>query len=119
MKSIILVLLAAVAAPAAEFSTGQAARLVIGQRTFTDGAPGADQIQVGVRIHLRPDGYVVGPAEIDNPRPNDAAWRAAADSAARAARAADYRSLPPAQLRLLADRGEIYFKIDEKTACAL
>jgi protein TonB len=83
------------------------------------GAPGADQIQIGVRIHLRPDGYVVGPAEIDNPRPNDAAWTAAAASAARAAKAADYRSLPPAQLRLLADRGEIYFKVDEKTACAL
>lgn len=83
------------------------------------GAPGADQIQIGVRIHLRPDGYVVGPAEVDNPRPNDRAWVAAADSAARAARAANYRSLPPSQLRLLADRGVIYFKIDEKAACNL
>ena len=59
------------------------------------GAPGADQIQIGVRIHLRPDGYVVGPAEIDNPRPNDRAWTAAADSAARAAKAADYREPAP------------------------
>ena len=47
MKSNILVLLAAVAAHAAEFSTGQAARLVIGQRTFTDGNQGADQNLVG------------------------------------------------------------------------
>src|SRR2546427_636999 len=47
MKSTILVLLAAVAAHAAEFSTGQAARLVIGQRTFTDGNQGADQNLVG------------------------------------------------------------------------
>jgi outer membrane biosynthesis protein TonB len=83
------------------------------------GAPGADQIQIGVRIHLRPDGYVYGPAQIDNPRPNDPAWRAAGDSAARAARGANYRTLPPAQLRLLADRGVVYFKIDEKAACGL
>ena len=47
MKSIILVLLAAVAAPAAEFSTGQAARLVIGQRTFTEALQGADKDLVG------------------------------------------------------------------------
>jgi len=40
MKSILVVLLAAAAAQAAEFSTGQAARLVIGQRTFTDQIPG-------------------------------------------------------------------------------
>src|SRR6266704_3257634 len=47
MKSIILVLLAAVVAPAAEFSTGQAARLVIGQRTFTEAMQGAQQDLVG------------------------------------------------------------------------
>src|SRR5262249_22957852 len=47
MKSTILVLLAAAAAHAAEFSTGQAARLVIGQRTFTDGIQGATQDLVG------------------------------------------------------------------------
>src|SRR6266852_13800 len=47
MKSIILVLLAAVVAPAAEFSTGQAARLVIGQRTFTEALQGAKQDLVG------------------------------------------------------------------------
>src|SRR5207249_11650439 len=47
MKSIILVLLAAVVAPAAEFSTGQAARLVIGQRTFTEALQGARQDLVG------------------------------------------------------------------------
>src|SRR5437762_9198618 len=47
MKSIFLVLLAAAAAHAAEFSTGQAARLVIGQRTFTEGLQGADQNLVG------------------------------------------------------------------------
>ena len=40
MKSILVVLLAAVAAHAAEFSTGQAARAVIGQETFTDQIPG-------------------------------------------------------------------------------
>src|SRR5262245_14759859 len=40
MKSIYLVLLAAAAAWAAEFTTGQAARLVIGQRTFTEQEPG-------------------------------------------------------------------------------
>src|SRR5215216_2699389 len=40
MKSIFVFLLAAAAAQAAEFSTGQAARLVIGQRTFTDQIPG-------------------------------------------------------------------------------
>jgi hypothetical protein len=47
MKSILVVLLAAAALPAAEFSTGQAARMVIGQRTFTEQAPGADQNLVG------------------------------------------------------------------------
>src|SRR5204862_8331799 len=47
MKSNILVLLAAVAAHAAEFSTGQAARLVIGQKTFTDANQGADRNLVG------------------------------------------------------------------------
>src|SRR5206468_3761382 len=47
MKSILVVLLAAAAAHAAEFSTGQAARLVIGQRTFTEQAPGAAQDLVG------------------------------------------------------------------------
>src|SRR5258706_15773168 len=47
MKSIILVLLAAVAAHSAEFSTGQAARLVIGQRTFTEAQQGAAQDLVG------------------------------------------------------------------------
>src|SRR5258706_381759 len=47
MKSTILVLLAAVTAHAAEFSTGQAARLVIGQRTFTEENQGADQNLVG------------------------------------------------------------------------
>src|SRR5262245_48700246 len=47
MKSTILVLLAAAAAHAAEFSTGQAARLVIGQKTFTDANQGADQNLVG------------------------------------------------------------------------
>jgi uncharacterized protein (TIGR03437 family) len=47
MKSISLVLLAAAAASAADFSTGQAARLVIGQQTFTDAAQGADQNLLG------------------------------------------------------------------------
>jgi hypothetical protein len=47
MKSILFVLLAAVAAQAGEFSTGQAARLVIGQRTFTEALQGADQNLVG------------------------------------------------------------------------
>src|SRR6476469_8941815 len=47
MKSHFLVLLAAAAAPAAEFSTGQAARLVIGQRTFTEALQGATQELVG------------------------------------------------------------------------
>jgi hypothetical protein len=47
MKSHFLVLLAAVAAQAAEFSTGQAARLVIGQRTFTEALQGAQQDLVG------------------------------------------------------------------------
>jgi hypothetical protein len=47
MKSITLVLLAAVAASAADFSTGQAARLVIGQQTFTQGDQGANQSLVG------------------------------------------------------------------------
>src|SRR6266581_3622701 len=47
MKSILFVLLVAAAAPAAEFSTGQAARLVIGQRTFTEQEPGARQDLLG------------------------------------------------------------------------
>ena len=47
MKSIILVLLVAAAALAAEFSTGQAARLVIGQRTFTEQEEGARQDLLG------------------------------------------------------------------------
>src|SRR5258706_13875812 len=47
MKSIFFVLLVAAAAPAAEFSTGQAARLVIGQRTFTEQEPGARQDLLG------------------------------------------------------------------------
>jgi hypothetical protein len=47
MKSSILVLLVAAAASAAEFVTGQAARAVIGQRTFTDDTQGADQNLVG------------------------------------------------------------------------
>jgi phage tail sheath gpL-like len=47
MKSITLVLLAAVAASAADFYTGQAARLVIGQQTFTEAAQGAGQNLLG------------------------------------------------------------------------
>src|SRR5450432_1125296 len=47
MKAIILVLLVAAAALAAEFSTGQAARLVIGQRTFTEQEEGARQDLLG------------------------------------------------------------------------
>ena len=47
MKSISLVLLAAAAASAADFSTGQAARLVIGQSTFTEGEQGAGQNLIG------------------------------------------------------------------------
>jgi hypothetical protein len=47
MKSSVLVLLLAAIAPAAEFSTGQAARLVIGQRTFTEALQGAKQDLVG------------------------------------------------------------------------
>ena len=47
MKSILVFLLAAAAAFAAEFSTGQAARLVIGQRTFTEALQGAKQDLVG------------------------------------------------------------------------
>ena len=47
MKSTFVFLLAAAAAHAAEFSTGQAARLVIGQRTFTEQADGAAQDLVG------------------------------------------------------------------------
>lgn len=47
MKSILVVLLAAAAAQAAEFSTGQAARMVIGQRTFTEQFPGAAQDLLG------------------------------------------------------------------------
>src|SRR5215467_4624288 len=48
MRRIIFVLLVAVAARAAdEFTTGQAARLVIGQRTFTEQEPGARQDLLG------------------------------------------------------------------------
>jgi len=47
MKRIILVWLVAAAASAAEFSTGQAARLVIGQRTFTEQEEGARQNLLG------------------------------------------------------------------------
>jgi uncharacterized protein (TIGR03437 family) len=47
MKSISLVLLAAAAASAADFSTGQAARLVIGQATFTQADQGAGQNLIG------------------------------------------------------------------------
>src|SRR5438046_69950 len=47
MKSTFVFLLAAASACAAEFSTGQAARLVIGQRTFTEQAEGAGQDLVG------------------------------------------------------------------------
>jgi uncharacterized protein (TIGR03437 family) len=47
MKSITLVLFAVVAASAADFSTGQAARLVIGQSTFTEGEQGAGQNLIG------------------------------------------------------------------------
>src|SRR5579862_6335199 len=47
MKSISLVLLAVAAASAADFSTGQAGRLVIGQQTFTDDVQGADQNLLG------------------------------------------------------------------------
>src|SRR3981081_1429317 len=47
MKSITLVLLTAAAVSAADFSTGQAARLVIGQATFTEASQGADRNLVG------------------------------------------------------------------------
>lgn len=47
MKRTILVLLAAASAHAAEFVTGQAARAVIGQRTFTEGNQGANQNLIG------------------------------------------------------------------------
>jgi uncharacterized protein (TIGR03437 family) len=47
MKSISLVLLAVAAASAADFSNGQAARLVIGQSTFTEGEQGAGQNLIG------------------------------------------------------------------------
>jgi uncharacterized protein (TIGR03437 family) len=47
MKSISLVLLAVVAASAADFTTGQAARLVIGQSTFTEAEQGAGQNLIG------------------------------------------------------------------------
>jgi len=47
MKCIFGVLLAAWAALAADFRTGQAARLVIGQTTFTRQEPGASQVLVG------------------------------------------------------------------------
>ena len=47
MKSIILVYLVAAVAVAAEFVTGQAARLVLGQRTFTEQEEGARQDLLG------------------------------------------------------------------------
>ena len=47
MKSTIIVFLVAAAAHAAEFTTGQAARLAIGQQTFTDDTQGATQNLVG------------------------------------------------------------------------
>lgn len=81
------------------------------------GAPGSDKIQVGVRLRLRSDGSVADGPHIDNPHPNDPAWTAAADRAAIAARAVRYRDLPPQQLRLLTDRGDIYFRLDERAAC--
>lgn len=81
------------------------------------GAPGSDKIQVGVRLRLRSDGSVADGPHIDNPHPNDPAWSAAADRAAIAAKAVRYRDLPPQQLRLLTDRGDIYFRLDERAAC--
>lgn len=81
------------------------------------GAPGADKIQVGVRLRLRSDGSVADGPHIENPHPNDPAWTAAADRAAIAAKAVRYRDLPPQQLRLLTDRGDIYFRLDERAAC--
>lgn len=80
-------------------------------------APGADKIQVGIRIRLRSDGSVADGPHIENPHPEDRAWVAAAESAARAARAVRYRDLPQQQLRLLTDRGDIYFRLDERAAC--
>src|SRR4030081_3262814 len=47
MKSISPVFLAAATASAAQFFTGQAARLVIGQQTFTEAAQGANQNLLG------------------------------------------------------------------------
>lgn len=82
-------------------------------------ASGSNNVQIGVRIRLRFDGSTLGPAMIENPRPNDSVWVAAADRAAIAAKALRYRDLTPQQLRTLADRGEIYFKIDQRTACRL
>jgi type IV secretory pathway VirB10-like protein len=82
-------------------------------------APGADNVQIGVRIRLRSDGYTVGPAVIENPHPGQREWDAAAERAAIAAKALRYRDLTPAQLQTLAGRGEIYFKIDQRSACRL
>ena len=106
-----------------EVSTGpdvDALRGMFG-RTWSPNCPasGADNVQIGVRIHLRYDGTTSGPAEIENPRPNDPVWVAAGNRAAMAAKAIRYRDLTPQQLRTLADRGEIYFKIDQRTACRL
>ncbi len=47
MKSTLFVLLVAAAAHAAEFTTGQAARIAIGQADFTDDTQGATQTLVG------------------------------------------------------------------------
>lgn len=80
---------------------------------------GADNVQIGVRIHLRYDGSTAGPAEIDNPRPNDPVWVAAANRAAMAAKALPYHDLTPQQLRVLSDPRGIYFKIDQRSACHL
>ena len=90
-------------------------------RTWSPNCPasGADNVQIGVRIRLRYDGTTGGPAVIDNPRPNDPVWVAAGNRAAMAAKAIRYRDLTPQQLRTLSDRGEIYFKIDQRSACRL
>ena len=47
MKHLLVFLLPAALACAADFATGQAARLVIGQRTFTEQKPGASAELVG------------------------------------------------------------------------
>lgn len=79
-------------------------------------APGAENVQLGVRIYLEPDGDMDG-LSIENPHPESPVWRAAATRAAMAAGAALYRDLTPAQLKTLADRGKIYFRVDRRTVC--